>query len=758
MSAGIRPSRAHHGLALATGLGVIFSTWLAYGVTPIGLGIYAIYFVTVIALPGVAIWHFVVGSWRRRNGIRGSAFQDWVCGTILGYIIEIPCYLLARWLGYPRAYVVVPLAVLALTSYFANRSRRNEVGSRGASRLTSLQAWSFTGLIAFVVVWFAVMNYSVLPLAAGSMLDPDEMFQLALVGELRHHWPATYPYMLYDGPLTYQFFVHVHMAASTWATGLPPDLIYRRFDPLILSALTVLGTGVVATRLSGRGWTGPLASGILVLVGAFDVTGAKIGEAAAEERFLLHGVLVHSPTQTFAFALAIPAIVVAVDVLTVRGDWRVWALLGVILVSLTGAKVTFVPMFACGFLAVMIMRSIRRRRVDWPSLLGLGLSSLSVLWSTLVLYRAQSQSLEFSPLQTTEHFMTQFGMAAEGIGTKVGVTLALLVMWLMPGAGIVGLLIHKPWDVRFWWLAGATVSGLGATLLLGHVGSSQVYFGRSSAPLIAALSAWGLTLLFEGASIRARRTGALVAISAGAVLYWVRLFTESWRESLITDGEAVETPVLRIWMNLPVFLGLLILTWLVAVVIRDVSKGAHTVPLRIVVAGLVGLGLARSMAFVTGHYDDPDFTDVNRTFGQSGRSAAEWLMANSGPDDRVMTNVHCGPAWPQGSGCDARHFWMSALSQRRFLIEGWAYTARSGDWTNPFWGNRALLQSNDQFFREPSAATLARAMKFAPTDWLFVDTRGQVSMNRLLAFSGAAVAYTSGPYWIFRVGEPTRPK
>ncbi len=79
--------------------------------------------------------------------------------------------------------------------------------------------------------------------------------------------------------------------------------------------------------------------------------------------------------------------------------------------------------------------------------------------------------------------MKSLGVLGGGLAGELMVTGSLLAMWLLPGA-LPSPSSRNPetrWDPRFWWLLGAIASGYGATFMLGHVGNSQVYFGRAAA-------------------------------------------------------------------------------------------------------------------------------------------------------------------------------------------------------------------------------------------------------------------------------------
>jgi hypothetical protein len=99
--------------------------------------------------------------------------------------------------------------------------------------------------------------------------------------------------------------------------------------------------------------------------------------------------------------------------------------------------------------------------------------------------------------------------------------------------------------------------------------------------------------------------------------------------------------------------------------------------------------------------------------------AARWLRDHSAPDDVVATNAHCVNA-PTDGYCDPRSFWLSAYSERRVLVEGWAFAPRvsaSGSWS--FW-DPDLLNRNDAAFTAPTASALS-VLRAGGVHWLVAD-------------------------------------
>ena len=102
--------------------------------------------------------------------------------------------------------------------------------------------------------------------------------------------------------------------------------------------------------------------------------------------------------------------------------------------------------------------------------------------------------------------------------------------------------------------------------------------------------------------------------------------------------------------------------------------------------------------------------------------AANYVKNNSSINDVVSTNRHCvGPE--EKNTCISRIFTISALSERRTFIEGWAYTTCpvSEALNNSFW-NQPLLRLNQEVMTQSDAKSAAELSKYG-VQWLFIDLR-----------------------------------
>jgi hypothetical protein len=111
---------------------------------------------------------------------------------------------------------------------------------------------------------------------------------------------------------------------------------------------------------------------------------------------------------------------------------------------------------------------------------------------------------------------------------------------------------------------------------------------------------------------------------------------------------------------------------------------------------------------------------INTPLPRSRVEAARWVRDRSSPDDVIATNSHCRSV--HNDRCDARLFWLSAYSERRVLVEGWAFAPRvasSGGYVR-FW-DQDLLRRNDAAFTAPTADGLRELRERHGVRWLVVD-------------------------------------
>lgn len=93
-----------------------------------------------------------------------------------------------------------------------------------------------------------------------------------------------------------------------------------------------------------------------------------------------------------------------------------------------------------------------------------------------------------------------------------------------------------------------------------------------------------------------------------------------------------------------------------------------------------------------------------------------WLRKNTTNEEIGISNKHCSVGRP-ASGCSGRWYLSSAISERRFLIEGISYVSESS-----LGSKEELLALSDRFISEPNDSDLARLKNLGVT-FAYIDRR-----------------------------------
>jgi hypothetical protein len=120
--------------------------------------------------------------------------------------------------------------------------------------------------------------------------------------------------------------------------------------------------------------------------------------------------------------------------------------------------------------------------------------------------------------------------------------------------------------------------------------------------------------------------------------------------------------------------------------------------------------------------------------------------------------MHCAYEGRRGrSACDRRHFGIAAYSERRVLVESWAYTAEAHDQEavqgvpqehTAYWNPR-ILADNDAAFAHPSPATIGVLRDRYHVRWLFAEEDIMPPSPDLSRY--ATLVFRSGACAVYRI-------
>jgi hypothetical protein len=431
---------------------------------------------------------------------------------------------------------------------------------------------------------------------------------------------------------------------------------------------------------------------------------------------------------------------------------RHWLLVILLLFGCAGAKASLLPLLITGGLVAVAGTAIVSRRLDRKAALGLSVAVIGLFLADLLIYRGSTGGVVVG-LDALRVFDVIHATGAETAGGAALLIMPIaalsiaLVLWSFLWAGTYGLLVRGKAslsDPRILWLAGVCAGSLGAVSLLLYPGLSELYYIRGAASAFGVLAAAGIAAAVPPRS-RHLPLIACVAVAAilGAVAVQVVAAIGPSSAPLLSTDHLRVLPLII----LPI-VALLGLASLVYLVIRfaarkwTVLQGAA--PL-LLIALVMGFSFPNVVVLLRSPFTDAPASGP--AVPGDGITAARWLRDHSDPNDLVATNLHClGPA-DTSPTCDHRNFWVTAYSERRVLVEGWAYTSKTSDPTAAFW-DPSLLAANDAAFTNPSAAADAELYNAYGVRWLFADLRiaNQESIGRY-----ADLRYLNGDFAVYEL-------
>jgi hypothetical protein len=630
-------------------------------------------------------------------------------GAALGLVLEIGAYVLFSLAGLREVLWLWP--VLVIVPFVAMPTlRRHWLPRDYRQRVPLLWSWTLAAVAVFLLGYVAYAylepNWP-LPGVAGRVYFNDQLYLLSLVGEAKHHFPLESPQVA-GIPLRYHWFAYGHVASASLISGVDTPVVFFRLAVPAFALFAVVLLGVAGWRVSGKPWVGAVASALMFAVGELAVGSVGTGPLGAVTAF----VVWNGQSLPYSWLMIFPLIVFVLDRLVGglthapigRGAW-----IGVVLFALAapGAKATILPVTFCalGLVAVVELTRRRPRRNTWL-LVALVLAAQFI--GLAVLYHFESQGLRIG--SGLSIFYSEFRDDNRAWWQTGLLYLALIIGYLaymltrLAGVPVLARIRGQEWGTTEWFLLGGVVGGTVATVVLGHQSLSQNNFVRAGFAFGAILSAMGLVGLVERHRLSTRTMTVVAAATLGlgvatsfgmwkltgrgptfAVLN--PIFRAALATAVVAAGIAVVlTAARRRWPSMRGVAGVAVLTFVLGAGLPTLAWDAYLHPNG------------------NGYYH----TAVN---GEQVR-AARWLRENSDPDDLVATNVHCVSRPPEG--CAHLNFYLSAYSERRFLVASWAYEQRVDELSSqtgqfppgiPFWDTE-LIAMNDAAITAPDAHNL----------------------------------------------------
>ncbi|HYN97890.1 MAG TPA: hypothetical protein VES42_28955 [Pilimelia sp.] len=743
----------------------------ATGVGPAETARYLAYWLLGIVLPGTLVHRALRGS---RGNIPEDAGYGAACGLLLELLAWVlyvafgtPWWVLRVW---PAVVVVVFLAVPALRRHWRIAEPRPA---------SMIWAWSVAAALAGSLVWMSLLWHEVPLPPVTTAYYQDLLYHLSLTRELMRPLPFHEPQYAGD-PLYYHVLADAHFASASLVTGSNPATVLMRlwYAPVLFAG--VLAFAALARELSGRAWAGPVAAFALCFGQAVQVGGPP-------GSFTITPVSDFSPSTVYL--LPFLALLAALCAAAVRGQrlGAAWALVPLSTLACAGAKFNAPPVVLAGLVVATAAATVARRRVPWGALAALGLvTAATAVGRYLFVDRlGRGVSLQwFSTVQWSPPYRAvvdpDLGMLLPGaippglIGADAATWrfVVSVAAWyelaMLPV--LIGLLALGRRGLRrdpaVWFLAGVVGAGSAALWVFFHPSVGQAYFLRVAMPLGMVLAAWlaadatrtwrgGLALVgilvAAGVTAELLRAGATSAEPAPTAAAWREAMFGPWaRVGWLTAAAVLAWWALRAYGR-----------WWPGRAAPRTGRALAGRGLGILAAAVLGASVAPGAmqqwryadALRAGHSAP---TGQKATITAAEMRAAIWLDEHAAPDDVVATNVHCQPVrtWKT---CDARSFWVSGLSGRTVLLEGWGYTpaALAGHGTAGLGYSRQpprepeRLARNDRVFSKPTAEDVALLRTVDGVRWLLADERAGPVSPALGRY--AVIRYVDGPVAVYEV-------
>lgn len=649
----------------------------------------------LLAVAAVLVFHVAPGLllWRSVRPADGWLVEDLAMGFALGAAMAVPTQVLTVATGLDFLPFALPLLLMALL--LGIPATRARITSRRSLPLP----WWWGSAVAACLLYPVLTFISALafPIRWSGFAERlvDLPFHEALVGELLHRFPLHYPHLAQE-EVAYHWFGHAWTANIVALSGTPIDVALWRVDPALIHVAAPLLTAVVAMRISGRHWAGPLAAAVAFLAPAvepWELT-EPIGPFS-----------VASPTQGFG-VLLLPA-VIGILALRWRGELGRGSLplLAFMMVIAGGAKGTTLAILVPGLLlATLAMLVFDRARVRQVAL-DAALAIVVLVGLTKTIFNGGGEALSvqlLGDLVDRTSLQLQVGDTSPWSAVGAAVVTVVLLKYGLVALGLLAALVS--WagrlDPLLWALLGCALAGVGALVVFSHPGAAQYYFFKTSLVPLGIGAACGIAMLARSA--RRPSAAALTGAAAGAAAVAAAL---TLAHVMAGDGPTLGSAAASLAVVLLVAAVVALVVWR--------RLGRATAALAASVAMVVAAALPPAVATLDRPKDERTVSKerVSATWlPASDVRAYRWLRDHSDPDDLVATNQHC--AGRHRPNCSRRAFNIAGYSERRVLIEGWAYVPRAGQLYDedkgitstriPYW-DPELLALNDGFFENPDA-------------------------------------------------------
>ena len=539
------------------------------------------------------------------------------------------------------AWWLAPLAALAV--WMVVRRRVAPLAPLARPDLFALVVGMVPGLGALLI---GIRTYPLSWVGQYAGYHGDMAFFEALAASVARLGPGASIFME-GAPLRYHSLAYGWAGQLTLAVDAEPFVVLTRLLPYVGLVAAVAITGAWTRNLTRAWWAPALAVG-LVITGGF--VGATYGSVLNMD----------SPSQTLGAVWLLALSVVLLQSLSLGRRALAWSILAIVvlIIALTGGKISTAAIGAGGFAVVVAVGIVRREPWRWRALIVgfFGAAALLGTYLWLLAGSANSGGLGLftlldraSSVQGLNPVVTPRGIVA-GIGLLM---IAALPRW----AGLAWLIGDRStrWAPTTIYGIGLAFGGL-ATIALLSGGFNDLWFAVAASAPLAVFSAAGTAGAVEWLGPRARRR-AVFAFAWGLVIsVAVAAIWASGSTGIIGIGWRWAGPIAG---ALLAFVGACTLTLglrrsrpQAIAALGVVSLVAMAIPARFVYAAAEPLvrvpegSLSTVLFSPQGTFVPTRDQDREIEWSDTQSAAGAWLRENANPDEVIVTNLTLGALVP----------------------------------------------------------------------------------------------------------------
>jgi hypothetical protein len=565
-------------------------------------------------------------------------------------------------------------------------------------------------LVTFSIIIFILLFRQSLYVPSSNLdqflVWPDTYNALAQAGEISNHGPSIFPFVAEaQVPLKYHWGAF-SLGSFISFFGLV-DLVVSIFKTqFMLLGILYFGLLYLAGKAIGKSWIAGIFS---IILGGFTIypTFPELNDQIGLARPFISST---SMPQFTANVFAILAIyfIFSYNQIKINNNIKTVVLFFITLTATLskGPVGLLILILVISYIVFNYKEQLKNNLINLfvPTSFGFIVGYLQVSSSSPSQGR-NGTSLWLNPLST-------LGLLAEGYGLSlnsrsIAVFMVLFVVSFFPLIFVTWHMYFQQTFKIFFPFVITILAGIGGTLLLETWGYSQLFLLYSVIPFIGVLLA--SSAFYKSTELRIEK---ILLVSLGLIGQPVlfQLFS-----SFVPRAQVLKT--FGLWVLATVFV------LLVAGITARVQK--QRVITYLLIASL-SIGMFSGLTkFDQKAYSLPEHP-YSITVGTE--KIAKYLQNNSDKNDLVATNRHCaGPE--ENQTCTARQFALSALSERRVLLEGWSYTTcplaepiLNKYWKEDFW------KLNQDFFISPNKQNWELFQK-SGVDWLIVDATRRSAAN-----------------------------